>query len=90
MGVVCCRKCIIDKNAKIGKDVIIMNKDVSISQPILNAFSLENLILLFPLICFSINFQGVQEADRPEQGFYIRSGITIVMEKATIEDGTVI
>lgn len=23
------RKCIIDKNAKIGKDVIIMNKDVS-------------------------------------------------------------
>ncbi|XP_061353810.1 glucose-1-phosphate adenylyltransferase large subunit 1-like [Gastrolobium bilobum] len=54
------RKCIIDKNAKIGKDVIIMNKD------------------------------GIQEADRPEDGFYIRSGITIIMEKATIEDGTVI
>ncbi|XP_004289659.1 PREDICTED: LOW QUALITY PROTEIN: glucose-1-phosphate adenylyltransferase large subunit 1-like [Fragaria vesca subsp. vesca] len=36
------RKCIIDKNAKIGKDVIIMNKD------------------------------GVQEADRPDEGFYIR------------------
>ncbi|XP_057436764.1 glucose-1-phosphate adenylyltransferase large subunit 1 [Lotus japonicus] len=54
------RNCIIDKNAKIGKDVIITNKD------------------------------GVQEADRSEDGFYIRSGITIVMEKATIEDGTVI
>ncbi|KAI5388686.1 Glucose-1-phosphate adenylyltransferase large subunit 1 [Lathyrus oleraceus] len=54
------RKCIIDKNARIGKDVIIMNKD------------------------------GVQEADRPRDGFYIRSGITIVMEKATIEDGTII
>ncbi|XP_045820923.1 glucose-1-phosphate adenylyltransferase large subunit 1-like isoform X2 [Trifolium pratense] len=54
------RNCIIDKNARIGKDVIIMNKD------------------------------GVQEGDRPEDGFYIRSGITIVMEKATIEDGTVI
>ncbi|KAB1207302.1 Glucose-1-phosphate adenylyltransferase large subunit 1 [Morella rubra] len=54
------RNCIIDKNAKIGKDVIIMNKD------------------------------GVQEADRPEEGFYIRSGITIILEKATIEDGTVI
>lgn len=53
-------KCIIDKNAKIGKDVIIMNKD------------------------------GVQEADRPEEGFYIRSGITIVLEKATIKDGVVI
>ncbi|MED6219527.1 Glucose-1-phosphate adenylyltransferase large subunit 1 [Stylosanthes scabra] len=54
------RNCIIDKNARIGKDVIIMNKD------------------------------GVQEADRSEDGFYIRSGITIIMEKATIEDGTVI
>ncbi|GAB4853879.1 Glucose-1-phosphate adenylyltransferase large subunit 1 [Ancistrocladus abbreviatus] len=54
------RNCIIDKNAKIGKDVIIMNKD------------------------------GVQEADRPEEGFYIRLGITIILEKATIQDGTVI
>ncbi|CAI8600342.1 unnamed protein product [Vicia faba] len=54
------KNCIIDKNAKIGKDVVIANKD------------------------------GVQEADRSEDGFYIRSGITIIMEKATIEDGTVI
>ncbi|XP_022725519.1 LOW QUALITY PROTEIN: glucose-1-phosphate adenylyltransferase large subunit 1-like [Durio zibethinus] len=54
------RNCIIDKNAKIGKDVIIVNKD------------------------------GVQEADKPEEGFYLRSGITIILEKATIEDGTVI
>lgn len=54
------RNCIIDKNAKIGEDVIIVNKD------------------------------GVQEADRSEEGFYIRSGITIILEKATINDGTVI
>ncbi|XP_019454186.1 PREDICTED: glucose-1-phosphate adenylyltransferase large subunit 1-like isoform X1 [Lupinus angustifolius] len=54
------KNCIIDKNAKIGKNVIIMNKD------------------------------GVQEADRADDGFYIRSGITIIMEKAAIEDGTVI
>ncbi|PSS19143.1 Glucose-1-phosphate adenylyltransferase large subunit like [Actinidia chinensis var. chinensis] len=54
------RNCIIDKNAKIGKDVVIVNKD------------------------------GVEEADRPDQGFYIRSGITIILEKATITDGTVI
>ncbi|XP_052192459.1 glucose-1-phosphate adenylyltransferase large subunit 1-like [Diospyros lotus] len=54
------RNCIIDKNAKVGKDVVIMNKD------------------------------GVQEADRPEEGFYIRSGITVVVEKAIIDDGTVI
>ncbi|KAL7246695.1 hypothetical protein ACSBR2_001743 [Camellia fascicularis] len=54
------RNCIIDKNAKIGKDVVIMNKD------------------------------GVQEADRSEEGFYIRSGITVILEKATINDGTII
>ncbi|GLU02885.1 hypothetical protein SLE2022_201180 [Rubroshorea leprosula] len=54
------RKCIIDKNAKIGKDVQILNTD------------------------------DVLEADRPEQGFYIRSGITVILEKATIEDGTII
>ncbi|XP_022948022.1 glucose-1-phosphate adenylyltransferase large subunit 1-like [Cucurbita moschata] len=54
------RNCIIDKNVKIGKDVVIMNKE------------------------------GVEEADRPEHGFYVRSGITIIMEKATIKDGTVI
>lgn len=34
--------------------------------------------------------QGVQEADRPEEGFYIRSGITIIPEKVTFKDGTVI
>ncbi|ERN03204.1 glucose-1-phosphate adenylyltransferase large subunit 1 [Amborella trichopoda] len=54
------RKCIIDKNAKIGKNVIISNRD------------------------------DVQEAERPTEGFYIRSGITVVLKNATIEDGTVI
>ncbi|KAB2047301.1 Glucose-1-phosphate adenylyltransferase large subunit 1 [Gossypium arboreum] len=52
--------CIIDKNAKIGRDVIIANKD------------------------------GVQEADRSDEGFYIRSGITVILDKATIKDGTII
>ncbi|XP_077220935.1 glucose-1-phosphate adenylyltransferase large subunit 1-like [Tasmannia lanceolata] len=54
------RNCIIDKNAKIGKSVIIKNKD------------------------------DVQEADRPEEGFYIRSGITVILKNSTIKDGTVI
>lgn len=52
--------CIIDKNAKIGKDVVILNKE------------------------------GVQEANRPTEGFYIRSGITVIMKNATIKDGTVV
>ncbi|KAL1163538.1 hypothetical protein V6Z11_A06G008800 [Gossypium hirsutum] len=54
------KNCIIDKNAKIGKNVIISNSD------------------------------GVEEAERPEQGFYIRSGITVIMKNATIKDGSVI
>lgn len=54
------RNCIIDKNAKIGRDVIITNKD------------------------------GVEEADRPDEGFYVRSGITVILKNATIKDGLVI
>lgn len=34
--------------------------------------------------------QGVEEADRSAEGFYIRSGITVIMKNATIKDGTVI
>ncbi|KAL8216118.1 hypothetical protein R6Q57_022955 [Mikania cordata] len=52
--------CIIDKNAKIGKDVIIKNKD------------------------------NVEEGDRLDEGFYIRSGITVIIKNATIKDGTVV
>lgn len=54
------RNCIIDKNAKIGKDVVITNTD------------------------------GVDEADRSSEGFYIRSGITVILKNATIKDGTVV
>nr|AJG44463.1 ADP-glucose pyrophosphorylase large subunit [Lilium davidii var. unicolor] len=54
------RNCIIDMNARIGKNVVILNKD------------------------------GVQEADRPEDGFYIRSGIAVVLKNATIRDETII
>ncbi|KAJ3695290.1 hypothetical protein LUZ60_000667 [Juncus effusus] len=54
------RNCIIDMNARIGKNVVITNKE------------------------------GVEEADRPLDGFYIRSGIPIVPKNATIKDGTVI
>ncbi|KAJ0570935.1 Glucose-1-phosphate adenylyltransferase large subunit 2, chloroplastic/amyloplastic [Helianthus annuus] len=52
--------CIIDKNAKIGRDVVIKNKD------------------------------NVEEADRSDEGFYIRSGITVIIKNATIKDGTVV
>ncbi|KAJ0087313.1 hypothetical protein Patl1_09181 [Pistacia atlantica] len=54
------KNCIIDKNAKIGKNVIIANGD------------------------------GVEEAQRPNEGFYIRSGISVILKNATINDGTVI
>jgi glucose-1-phosphate adenylyltransferase len=54
------RRAIIDKNARIGSDVMIINKE------------------------------GVQEAQKEELGFYIRSGIVVVLKNATISDGTVI
>ncbi|BDA72061.1 glucose-1-phosphate adenylyltransferase [Rivularia sp. IAM M-261] len=54
------RRAIVDKNARIGHDVKIINKD------------------------------NVQEANREAQGFYIRSGIVVVLKGAIIPDGTVI
>ncbi|CAD5166896.1 unnamed protein product [Musa acuminata subsp. malaccensis] len=54
------RNCVIDMNARIGKNVVIANKD------------------------------GVQEADRASEGFYVRSGIVVILKNATIKDGTVI
>ncbi|KYC41404.1 glucose-1-phosphate adenylyltransferase [Scytonema hofmannii PCC 7110] len=54
------RRAIIDKNARIGCDVHIVNKD------------------------------NVQESEKESQGFYIRSGITVVLKNAVIPDGTVI
>lgn len=54
------KECIIDKNARIGKNVIIANSE------------------------------GIQEADRSSDGFYIRSGITVILKNSSIKDGTVI
>ncbi|KAL6998748.1 Clathrin assembly protein complex 2 beta large chain [Sarracenia purpurea var. burkii] len=54
------KDCIIDKNARIGKNVVIANSE------------------------------GIQEADRSSEGFYIRSGITIILKNSTITDGLVI
>ncbi len=54
------RKAIVDKNARIGRNVQIVNKD------------------------------RVEEAEREAEGFYIRSGIVVVLKNATIADETVI
>ncbi|KAI3440984.1 Glucose-1-phosphate adenylyltransferase [Psidium guajava] len=54
------RNCIIDKNARIGKNVVIANKG------------------------------NVTEADRPSEGFYIRSGITVILKNSVIPDGSTI
>jgi len=37
-----------------------------------------------------VNKDRVEEADRPEEGFYIRNGIIVVVKNASISDGTVI
>jgi glucose-1-phosphate adenylyltransferase len=54
------RRAIIDKNARIGRNVQIVNKE------------------------------NVQEAEREDLGFYIRSGIIVVLKNATIPDGMII
>lgn len=54
------RRAIIDKNARIGRHVQIINKD------------------------------RVEEAEREDLGFYIRSGIVVVLKNAIIPDGTII
>jgi glucose-1-phosphate adenylyltransferase len=54
------RRAIVDKNARIGANVTIVNKE------------------------------GVEESQQEERGFYIRSGIVVVLKNATIPDGTII
>lgn len=54
------RNAIIDKNARIGDNVQIINKE------------------------------GVQEAAREEEGYFIRSGIVVVLRNQTIPSGTII
>jgi glucose-1-phosphate adenylyltransferase len=54
------RRAIIDKNARIGRDVQIINKD------------------------------HVEEAQREELGFHIRSGIVVTLKNAILPDGMVI
>ncbi|RMF20596.1 MAG: glucose-1-phosphate adenylyltransferase [Cyanobacteria bacterium J083] len=54
------RRAIIDKNARIGENVVITNKD------------------------------RIEESNREDEGFYIRSGIVVVLKNAVIPSGTVI
>ena len=37
-----------------------------------------------------VNKDRIEEADRPDEGFYIRNGIVVVVKNATITDGTII
>ncbi len=37
-----------------------------------------------------VNKDRVEEADRPDEGFYIRNGIVVVVKNASISDGTII
>ena len=54
------RKSIVDKNARIGSNVQIVNK------------------------------AGVREANRENEGWVIKDGITIIIKDSTIPDGTII
>ncbi|MEM8545617.1 MAG: glucose-1-phosphate adenylyltransferase, partial [Cyanobacteria bacterium P01_H01_bin.119] len=54
------RKAIVDKNARIGRNVQIVNKE------------------------------NIEEAEREDLGFYIRSGIVVILKNGMIPDGMVI
>jgi glucose-1-phosphate adenylyltransferase len=54
------RRAIVDKNARVGSGVKIINKD------------------------------NIEEAERESLGYYIRSGIVVVIKGAVIQDGTII
>ncbi|MBX2865020.1 MAG: glucose-1-phosphate adenylyltransferase [Leptolyngbyaceae cyanobacterium MAG.088] len=54
------KQAIVDKNARIGRNVKILNKE------------------------------NIQEAEREDLGFYIRSGIVVVLKNAVIPDGMII
>ena len=54
------KKAIVDKNARIGRNVKIINKE------------------------------NIQEAEREDLGFYIRSGIVVILKNAVIPDGMII
>ena len=42
------------------------------------------------LMSHALYMQGIQEADRSSEGFYIRSGVTIILKNTVIPDGSVI
>ncbi|MEO1095330.1 MAG: glucose-1-phosphate adenylyltransferase [Cyanobacteria bacterium J06638_28] len=54
------RRAIVDKNARIGRNVQIVNKE------------------------------NIEEAEREDLGFYIRSGIVVILKNAVIPDGMII
>lgn len=45
---------------------------------------------IYIVFFFLDELQNVEEADRPSEGFYIRSGITVLVKNAVIKDGTII
>lgn len=65
--------------------MVILNKEVSIF-----LLKFKIIIKVNTSLPDALMLQGVEEADRSAEGFYIRSGITVIMKNATIKDGTVI
>lgn len=89
-----CRNCIIDKNARIGRNVILTNSQVGILPFIVfdgKIFIEESLSTVNALPIVPCSFlQNVEDSDRSDEGFYIRSGITVIPKNSTIKDGTIV
>ena len=59
---------------------------------LLTLFKIRTSLLIYVCVHIYIllTLQGVEEVDRSSEGFYIRSGITVILKNAKIKDGTVI
>ncbi|XP_015868022.1 inactive glucose-1-phosphate adenylyltransferase small subunit 2, chloroplastic isoform X2 [Ziziphus jujuba] len=82
------RNAIIDKNARIGKSVMVKNQNqyfISMHCPVI--FHFPTLLHVSLQI---INKDHVQEGDREADGYVIRGGIVVVTRDAVIPDGSVL
>ena len=105
------KKAIVDKNARIGKNVLVLflinhytlllfvkqfcNTRTCVPAALIHVF-FDSKELLMPVIYFSyimlqiINKDNVQEGDKEANGYVIRKGIIIIIERAIISDGTIL
>lgn len=78
------RKAIVDKNARIGQNVMV-NKQSSYVKLIISFHSFKYLF-----DSQIINRDNVEESNREAEGYVIREGIIVILRNAVIPDDSII